>query len=37
MIAEAYKAFNRVYNPTRSDIDSFSKVLDTNGDGRITV
>lgn len=35
MIVDAYKSFNRVFSPSRADIDSYLKVLDKNGDGRI--
>ena len=35
MIVDAYKSFNRVFSPSRADIESYLKVLDRNGDGRI--
>lgn len=37
MIVDAYKAFNRVFSPSKADIDSYLKVLDRNGDGRISI
>ena len=32
MIVDAYKSFNRVFSPSRADIDSYLKILDRNGD-----
>lgn len=37
MIIDAYKSFNRVFSPSRSDIESYLKILDRNGDGRVTI
>lgn len=37
MIVDAYKSFNRVFSPSRADIDSYLKVLDRNGDGKVTL
>ena len=37
MIVDAYKSFNRVFSPSRADIDSYLKVLDRNGDGKVTI
>jgi hypothetical protein len=37
MIVDAYKSFNRVFSPSRADIESYLKVLDQNGDGRVTL
>lgn len=36
MIVDAYRSFNRQYNPSRGDIDSYSRILDRNRDGRVT-
>ena len=36
MIVDAYKSFNRVFSPSRADIESYLKILDRNGDGRVT-
>ena len=35
MISDLYKAFNRQYNPSRQDIDTYFKVVDDNSDGKI--
>lgn len=37
MIVDAYKSFNRMFSPSRADIESYLKVLDRNGDGRVTI
>jgi Ca2+-binding EF-hand superfamily protein len=37
MIIDAYKSFNRVFSPSRADIESYLKILDRNGDGRVTI
>ena len=37
MIVDAYKSFNRVFSPSRADIESYLKILDRNGDGRVTM
>ena len=37
MIVDAYKSFNRVFSPSRADIESYLKVLDRNGDGKVTM
>ena len=37
MIVDTYKSFNRVFSPSRADIDSYLKILDRNGDGRVTL
>jgi Ca2+-binding EF-hand superfamily protein len=37
MIVDAYKAFNRVFSPSRADIESYLKILDRNGDGKVTL
>jgi len=34
MIVDAYKSFNRVFSPSRADIESYLKILDRNGDGK---
>jgi len=47
MIVDVYKSFNRIFSPSRGDIDSFFKfkilkiiiifrILDRNGDGKIS-
>ena len=37
MIVDAYKSFNRVFSPSKTDIDSYLKVLDCNADGEVTL
>jgi Ca2+-binding EF-hand superfamily protein len=37
MIVDAYKSFNRVFSPSRADIESYMKILDRNGDGKVTL
>jgi Ca2+-binding EF-hand superfamily protein len=37
MIVDAYKSFNRVFSPSRADIESYLKILDKNGDGKVTL
>jgi Ca2+-binding EF-hand superfamily protein len=37
MIVDAYKSFNRVFSPSRADIESYLKILDRNGDGKVTI
>ena len=37
MIVDAYKSFNRVFSPSRADIESYLKILDRNGDGKVTL
>ena len=37
MIVDTYKSFNRVFSPSRADIEGYLKVLDRNGDGRVTL
>lgn len=36
MISETYKNFNRSFNPSKTDVESYGKVLDKNKDGRIS-
>jgi hypothetical protein len=37
MIIDVYKAFNRVFSPSRGDIESYIRILDRNGDGKVTL
>lgn len=37
MMQEAYKCMNRNFTPSRLDIESYAKVLDKNGDGKVTL
>jgi hypothetical protein len=36
MIVEAYKSFNQYFSPSSSDISTYFRVLDRNGDGQVT-
>lgn len=36
MKVDAYKSMNKGFNPSDSDLDTYSKILDKNNDGRIT-
>jgi hypothetical protein len=37
MLSDAYRAINKSYTPSNYDVESYSKVLDRNGDGKITL
>lgn len=37
MIVDSYKSFNRVFSPSRADIESYLKIMDRNGDGKVTL
>lgn len=37
MIEEAYHTINKEYKPTASDIDDYTRLLDRNHDGKITL
>ena len=37
MIVEAYKAFNSYFSPSSNDIKSYFSVLDSDGDGRVSI
>lgn len=36
MLSDTYKVFNRGFNPDKTDVESYSKILDRNKDGRIS-
>ena len=36
MLSDTYKIFNRGFNPEKTDVDAYSKILDRNKDGRIS-
>ena len=36
MLCDAYGSINRIIQPTQLDLDSYSRVLDRNGDGFVT-
>ena len=37
MLQDTYRYMNKAFNPSKNDIDSYMKVLDRNGDGRVTL
>ena len=37
MLVDVYRTFNKQFNPSSQDIDSFYKVFDRNRDGKITI
>ena len=37
MLQDTYRHMNKAFNPSKNDIESYFKVLDRNGDGRITL
>lgn len=37
MMSDAYKTINKAFSPSKADIDSYIRVLDRNGDGKVTL
>ena len=37
MFQDTYRYMNRAFNPSKLDIDSYFRVLDRNGDGKVTL
>jgi Ca2+-binding EF-hand superfamily protein len=37
MMVDAYRAMNKGFNPSRADVDTYSRILDRNNDGRVTL
>ena len=37
MMSDAYRAMNKGFNPSRADVDTYSRILDRNNDGRVTL
>ena len=37
MLQDTYRYMNRAFNPSKLDVDSYFRVLDRNGDGRVTL
>lgn len=37
MMVDAYKGMSKGFNPSKSDIDTYLRILDRNGDGKITI
>jgi len=37
MMVDAYRGMSKGFNPSKSDIDTYVRILDRNGDGKITL
>lgn len=37
MMVDAYKSINKMFTPSKYDIETLVKVLDRNGDGKVTL
>ena len=37
MMVDAYRAMNKGFNPSKADVDTYSRILDRNNDGKITL
>mmetsp|Transcript_133656 Transcript_133656/g.198677 ORF Transcript_133656/g.198677 Transcript_133656/m.198677 type:complete len:85 (+) Transcript_133656:129-383(+) len=37
MMVDAYRAMNKGFNPSRADVDTYSRILDKDNDGRVTL
>lgn len=37
MMVDAYRGMSKGFNPSKSDVDTYSRILDKNGDGKITL
>ena len=37
MMQDAYRSMNRSFQPSKLDVDSYSRILDRNSDGKITL
>eukprot|EP00330_Aristerostoma_sp_ATCC50986_P002714 CAMPEP_0114589634 /NCGR_PEP_ID=MMETSP0125-20121206/12041_1 /TAXON_ID=485358 ORGANISM="Aristerostoma sp., Strain ATCC 50986" /NCGR_SAMPLE_ID=MMETSP0125 /ASSEMBLY_ACC=CAM_ASM_000245 /LENGTH=86 /DNA_ID=CAMNT_0001786635 /DNA_START=89 /DNA_END=352 /DNA_ORIENTATION=- len=37
MMQDAYKCMNRNFSPSKLDVESYAKILDRNGDGKVTL
>ena len=37
MMIDAYKSMSKGFNPSKADVDTYFKILDRNGDGRVTL
>ena len=37
MMVDAYRAMNKGFNPSKADVDTYSRILDRNNDGRVTL
>ena len=37
MMVDAYRGMSKGFNPSKSDIDTYVRILDKNGDRKITI
>jgi Ca2+-binding EF-hand superfamily protein len=37
MMVDAYRGMSKGFNPSKSDVETYSRILDKNGDGRVTL
>lgn len=37
MMVDAYRGMSKGFNPSKSDVDTYVRVLDRNGDGKVTL
>ena len=37
MMVDAYRGMSKGFNPSKSDVDTYSRILDKNGDGKVTL
>lgn len=37
MMSDAYRTINKAFTPSKADVDSYIRVLDRNGDGKVTL
>ena len=37
MMVDAYRGMSKGFNPSKSDIETYTKILDKNGDGKVTL
>lgn len=37
MMVDAYRGMSKGFNPSKSDVETYTRILDKNGDGRVTL
>lgn len=37
MMVDAYRGMSKGFNPSKSDVDTYVRILDRNGDGKVTL
>ena len=37
MMVDAYRGMSKGFNPSKSDVDTYARILDKNGDGKVTL